>query len=50
MATFFVILFALGCLATFVCGVRKEWLGGRLIAAGVAVLSFLLALLTVSIK
>ena len=50
MTTFFTILFAVACFATFILGVRKQWTGARLISAGVAILSFLLALLSVKVK
>lgn len=46
MATFFTILFALSCFATFFCGIREQWKGARVYLAGTAIVSFLLALLT----
>ncbi|HEY5339899.1 MAG TPA: hypothetical protein VIK27_02640 [Candidatus Aquilonibacter sp.] len=45
LSTVLVVVFALACLGTFLCGARKEWMGGRLISAIIAVVSFLLALL-----
>jgi hypothetical protein len=50
MSTIFVFVFAFACLATFVFGARKQWTRARLVAAVIAVLSFLMALLTVSVK
>lgn len=50
VATIFTFVFALACLATFLCGVREQWRNARLAAATVAVLSFFMALLTVSVK
>ena len=47
MATFFTIIFGLACLATFACGLRDEWKGARMFSATVAILSFLIALLSV---
>jgi hypothetical protein len=44
MATVFTFVFALACLATFLCGVRKQWSGLRLPFAVTAILSFLMAL------
>lgn len=50
MTTIFTFAFALACLATFAFGVRKQWRGARFISAAIAVLSFLLALLSTSVK
>jgi hypothetical protein len=50
MSTIFVFVFAFACLATFVLGARKQWTRARLASAVIAVLSFLMALLTVSVK
>jgi len=47
IATLFTFLFAFACLATFLCGIRKEWAGARLPLAVIAILSFLIALLSV---
>jgi len=47
IATLFTFLFASACLATFLCGIRKEWAGARLPFALIAILSFLIALLSV---
>lgn len=49
-ATIFTFVFALACLATFVCGARKQWKSARLTAVIVAILSFFLALLSTRIK
>lgn len=46
MSTFFTVLFALACLATFLCGARKPWIRARVVSAVIAVLSFALALVT----
>lgn len=46
MATAFTVAFALCCLATFVCGARKQWGGARLTFAIAAIVSFLLAMAT----
>jgi hypothetical protein len=46
ITTLFTFMFALGCLATFLCGLRKQWADFRLVSAGVAIVSFLLALLS----
>jgi hypothetical protein len=50
ITTVFTFLFAFACLATFLCAARKEWKGGRLIAALSAILSFMLALFSASVK
>lgn len=50
MSTIFTVVFALACLATFVCGVREQWRNARLISAATAILAFLLALLSTSVK
>jgi hypothetical protein len=47
MATVFTFVFALACLTTFLCGLRERWRAARLASAVVAVLSFLMALVTV---
>lgn len=46
--TVFTILFALACLSTFACAYHKQWKNGRIISAIVAVLSFMLALVSAS--
>jgi hypothetical protein len=46
MATVFTIVFALACLATFLCAVRKEWTGARMTSAVIAIVSFFMALVT----
>jgi len=50
MSTIFIFVFAFACLATFLFGARKQWTRARLISAAVAVLSFLMALLSVPVK
>ncbi len=50
MSTVFTIVFALACLATFLCGVRKQWTSARLTSAVIAILSFLMALATVKVR
>ena len=50
LSTIFVFVFAIACFTTFACAARKEWKDARLISAIVAVLSFLMALLFVSVK
>jgi len=50
MTTVLVFVFAISCLATFALGARKEWHNGRLISATVAILSFLMALVSASVK
>ncbi|MBV8602488.1 MAG: hypothetical protein JO359_13070 [Candidatus Eremiobacteraeota bacterium] len=47
-ATAFTFLFALACMATFALGIRKEWKNARRTAMVVAILSFLMALLSAS--
>jgi len=49
MSTFFVFLFAIACFALFVLGWRKEWRTARIVSAAVAIVSFALALFTVSV-
>jgi hypothetical protein len=43
ITTLFTFVFAFACLATFLCGIRKEWSGARLPLALIAILSFLIA-------
>jgi VIT1/CCC1 family predicted Fe2+/Mn2+ transporter len=50
--TIFTFLFALACLATFVFGAfgaKRQWQDARIASAVVAIMSFLMALLTASI-
>lgn len=49
-ATAFSILFAVAVFAMFVLGARKQWLRARIAVTVVAVLAFLLALLTAKVK
>lgn len=46
--TVFTILFALACLSTFACGYHKPWKNARIASAVVAVVAFILALVTAS--
>lgn len=50
MATVFTFLFAFACLATFVFGVREQWKTARMTSAVVAIVLFLMALLSVRVK
>ncbi|MEO7038636.1 MAG: hypothetical protein ABI186_01235 [Candidatus Elarobacter sp.] len=50
MATFFTVLFALACLAMFAAGAREQWKGARIGLAVTAVASFILALVTATVK
>jgi len=45
-ATIFTFIFALACFTTFLCALRKEWKDARLASAVIAILSFLIALLS----
>jgi hypothetical protein len=45
LSTILVYVFAAACLSTFICGADKRWVSARRISAGIAILSFLLALL-----
>lgn len=49
MSTFFVVLFAIACLAMFVLSWQKEWRTARIVSAAVAIVSFALALFAVSL-
>ena len=49
-ATIFTFLFALACLTTIFCGVRKQWRDVRLASAIIAILSFLAALLSAKVR
>jgi hypothetical protein len=46
IATIFTFIFALACLAMFLLGMRKQWASARVAAALIAILSFLIALLS----
>ena len=48
LPTAFTVLFAVACLSTFAFGANKGWKNARVISAIVAVLSFILALVTAS--
>ncbi len=50
MATFFTILFALACFATFACGFREQWKNARIALVVTAIGSFALALVTASVR
>ncbi len=50
LPTIFTFLFAFGCLGVILFGFRKQWKDARLASAVVALLSFLMALVTASAK
>lgn len=50
LITVFTFLFAIACLATFVFGARKQWRNARIVSAVVAIVSFLMALVTASVS
>jgi len=50
LPTIFTILFALACLSTFACGYQKHWKNARIVSAVVAVMSFILALVSASMS
>jgi len=48
--TIFTFLFAFACIATLLLGLQKQWQRARVISAVVAIVSFIMALVSASVK